>query len=291
MTFNIKLDTREADGLLTGVLAGLRDRRRLHELYVIQTQGWIFRNWPKGPPLTGLTVATRRKGSSAVLLDKGMLRLSFIGPSPATKISTAEGTLNAARNEEGVVGTRLPYAAIHQYGGTIRARNVKNLAIPMTKKARAMGSPRAWGEGQLQFVPSKKSGVTGLLVERSKVRPFVLHYVMTPEMTRKGKTIRSRGKPFMIPVSKAAERAGPPSDMAADLTFIRASKDKAPTIGYLVEMKQRRRTTAHYLLRKSVSIPARPMLPSAAQITPDLVKVTEFYLTGLVSGKKGGSGG
>lgn len=291
--WNIKLDTSQVDVQNARVIDALSNPRRLHELYVIQVQQWIFKHWPNTPPLSPLTLSTRRKGSSAVLLDSGMLRLSVTGASPATAISAAEGTLNAASEAQALVGTKLPYASIHQHGGVIRARNVKNLAIPMTTRARKLGSPRNWGEGKLQFIPSKKAGVTGLLVERSRARPFILHYVLTMEISRNGKAIRTKGKPFAIPVSKEAERAGPPSELEKDLMFLRASEDKAPTVGYLVEMKERKRTTAHYLLKPSVTIPDRPILPTEEQVRPDLEKVATWYLVAVIvsSDTKGGPGG
>lgn len=40
------------------------------------------------------------------------------------------------------VGTNVVYAAIHQFGGTIRAKNGPFLSIPVTPAARAAGSPR-----------------------------------------------------------------------------------------------------------------------------------------------------
>jgi phage gpG-like protein len=52
-----------------------------------------------------------------------------------------------------VGGDILRYAAIHEFGGTITAKNVKNLAIPLTKEAKQK-SPRDI-EG-LFFIKSKK---------------------------------------------------------------------------------------------------------------------------------------
>jgi phage gpG-like protein len=44
------------------------------------------------------------------------------------------------------VGPRnVQYAAIHEFGGTIRPVNAKYLAIPVTKAARYAGSPRRFG--------------------------------------------------------------------------------------------------------------------------------------------------
>jgi phage gpG-like protein len=43
------------------------------------------------------------------------------------------------------IGTNLEYAPTHEYGGTIRAKQGKYLAIPLTKAARAAGSPRSFG--------------------------------------------------------------------------------------------------------------------------------------------------
>lgn len=76
-----------------------------------------FRNSqsPEGEPwqkLSSLTINMRRKGSSKPLVDTGTLRRSIRG--------TATGT-------QAIAGTNLKYAAIHQFGGTIKPKQAKSL--------------------------------------------------------------------------------------------------------------------------------------------------------------------
>lgn len=80
------------------------------------------------------------------------------------------------------VGTNVAYAAIHQFGGVIRAKAGPFLAIPVTPAARAAGSPRNMAglhvaqtlKGQYMLVDAK--GVTQYLL-RAQVtmpaRPFL----------------------------------------------------------------------------------------------------------------------
>ncbi len=148
---------------------GFESLKELHERLVIQLQGYVYRNWPKKPPLSPLTLAARRRGGSAVLQDTGALRISISGESPFQTISSSPGTLNEAGESIAVIGTSLPYAAIHNYGGTIHARRVKNLSIPVTPEASAVDGASRFPR-QLKFIPSKKSGTTGVLVEAAKRR-------------------------------------------------------------------------------------------------------------------------
>lgn len=69
-------------------------------------------NAEKWKPLSTLTISMRRKGSSKPLVDTGTLRRSIRG--------IATGT-------QAIVGTNLKYAAIHQFGGTIRPKKAKSL--------------------------------------------------------------------------------------------------------------------------------------------------------------------
>jgi len=277
--FTVSLDIKEAVGLMTSIHVGLEDRQSIHRLCIIQLQKWVVDNWPKGPPLSPITVGSRRKGSSLPLLDTGALRNSVVGRSPATSI----GSENAATQEVGIIGSSLIYARIHQYGGVIRAKNAKNLAIPLTRRARAAGSPRNFGD-ELSFVPSRRTGVSGLLIERPKGKPFTLHYVMRKSIKRNGRTIETKsGKPFMIPVSsqaKSAQKSG--SRLGKDLIRIPAKKGADPaTLGYLVEPAKRRKMVAHYLLKPSVYIPARPYIPTANQAAPVCAKVAQWYVRQL----------
>ncbi len=55
----------------------------------------------------------------------------------------------------------LMVARVQEYGATISAKTVKNLAIPLTKEARDAGTPRAFND--LRYVPGSQPGV-GFLV-------------------------------------------------------------------------------------------------------------------------------
>lgn len=76
-----------------------------------------FRN-SKGPEgedwakLSDTTISMRRGGSSKPLVDRGTLRRSISG---------------RATDTQAIAGTNLIYAAIHQFGGTIKPRNGKAL--------------------------------------------------------------------------------------------------------------------------------------------------------------------
>ena len=87
-----------------------------------------------------------------------------------------------ASNASVAVGTNVVYAAIHQLGGVIRAKNGPFLSIPVTPAARAAGSPRNMQglhvaqtlKGRFILVDAK--GVTQYLLRRQvtmPARPFL----------------------------------------------------------------------------------------------------------------------
>jgi phage gpG-like protein len=75
------------------------------------------------------------------------------------------------------VGTNVAYAAIHQFGGVIRAKKGPFLAIPVTAAARSEGSPRGmpglsvWQTLGGQFVMGDDKGVVHFLLRRQVVMP------------------------------------------------------------------------------------------------------------------------
>jgi phage gpG-like protein len=81
---------------------------------------------PNGTPWPKLKYP-RISGGDQPLLDTGVLRASV------QVTATADGV---------VARTNHPGAAIHQYGGVIRPKRGKYLAIPATKEAKRAGSPR-----------------------------------------------------------------------------------------------------------------------------------------------------
>lgn len=87
-----------------------------------------------------------------------------------------------ATGSSATVGTNVVYAAIHQFGGTVRAKNAQFLSIPVTPAARAAGSPRNMAglhvaqtlKGQFILVDAK--GVTQFLLRKQvtiSARPFL----------------------------------------------------------------------------------------------------------------------
>lgn len=79
------------------------------------------------------------------------------------------------------VGTNVAYAAIHQFGGIIRAKAGPFLAIPVTPAARAAGSPRNF-EGLHVQQTIKTAGTSGgqfMLVDSKGVT----HYLLRAQVT------------------------------------------------------------------------------------------------------------
>jgi phage gpG-like protein len=56
------------------------------------------------------------------------------------------------------IGTAQVYAAIHEFGGVIRPKSSKYLAIPLTSAAKGVPGPRDY-PGTLRFVPGNNGGV------------------------------------------------------------------------------------------------------------------------------------
>ena len=63
------------------------------------------------------------KGAHKVLNDTGMLRNSL-------GVAKSAGAIGATDGDDVTLGTNVPYAAIHNYGGTIVPKNGKVLAFP-----------------------------------------------------------------------------------------------------------------------------------------------------------------
>jgi phage gpG-like protein len=83
----------------------------------------------------------------------------------------------------------VPYARIHQFGGVIRPTRAKALAIPLTDKARKMGSPKNWPEGTLFKHKGEKSFT--LCEKVGKKGKLVAHYVLL-------KSVKIPGRPYVM---------------------------------------------------------------------------------------------
>jgi phage gpG-like protein len=76
-----------------------------------------------------------------------------------------------------IVGTNVEYAAIHEYGGTIKAKNTKYLAIPITNSAKKF-KPREF-PGGLRVVPYSNM-VAGLVDKAGHVQYLLKQSVRIP---------------------------------------------------------------------------------------------------------------
>jgi hypothetical protein len=96
----------------------------------------------------------------------------------------------------------LVQARIQDEGGTIRAKSVKNLAIPLTAQAKVPGKwPRAWPKGsgpdKLHFLKSKSGNK--LLVEDKAGGGFTPHYVLK-------ESVQIHGKGYVERARRSAEK-------------------------------------------------------------------------------------
>ena len=115
-------------------------------------------------PILGM----RPRGGDRPLRDRGLLMASVT--------SNAQGTIERISSSELTWGTNLEYAAIHQFGGVIRPKRGKYLAIPVTREAYRAGSPRNFGK-PLSFRIGPRGGV---MIEK-RARSEVVHYILTKQ--------------------------------------------------------------------------------------------------------------
>jgi phage gpG-like protein len=175
----LTLDVQPVLKRLYGMATRFENRTKLHERIVITLQGRVFRSWPTGPALSEFTMLTRR--GQAVLQDTGYLRMSIVGRNPA-QISTAEETLNRTEQALSVLGSAVKYAALQNYGGTVRPVSASNLSLPATVEARRAGSPRNFPK-DLHWLPVVHGDATstGWLAEitgHGKNRIITRHYLL-----------------------------------------------------------------------------------------------------------------
>lgn len=131
---------------------------------------------PDGEPWPPLA-HPRPSGPGKPLWDFGLLMASV----------TARGKGNVTRITDRALeyGTNLDYAAIHQFGGVVRATRGKFLAIPLSKEARRVGNARDFP--RRLFVLRAKN--QAMLAERRKTKGkraqdrLILHYVLKPSVT------------------------------------------------------------------------------------------------------------
>lgn len=105
----------------------------------------------------------RPRGGNQPLRDTGRLLASFTSRVEADAV---------------VVGTNAPGAALHNFGGLVRAKG-KMLALPLTKEAQRSGGPRRF-KGALRFRPTRKPRV--FLLGTLKGGVFVGQFVLVDQV-------------------------------------------------------------------------------------------------------------
>lgn len=96
-------------------------------------------NFSRGRGPSGETWAPlkmpRPRGGQKPLRDTGLLMASVTA-------KAAKGAIERVTDSTLIVGTNLDRAAIHQYGGILRPRKGRAIAVPLTRQAVTAGSPR-----------------------------------------------------------------------------------------------------------------------------------------------------
>jgi len=86
-----------------------------------------------------------------------------------------EVTQSSPNYVEIAIGTDLEYAAIHEFGGVIKPKNAKFLAIPVSSAAKIAVSPNNYPD-KLRFVPRPFGG---MMVDREGEVHFILRTSVT----------------------------------------------------------------------------------------------------------------
>jgi hypothetical protein len=107
----------------------------------------------------------------------------------------------------------LPYAAIRETGGTIKPKNAKALAIPLTKGAKNVGSPKLWQPyNALKYIPPKSSDRTqGGILALKKGKSIKGQYALRGSVTQKGSGY----------LTWAQKHAGPEMDKVVGDAFVK----------------------------------------------------------------------
>lgn len=131
-------------------------------------------NWK---PLANNRPRNQGRGQGKPLLDKGTLRASMTTTGGKGHVENV-GPLSLE------VGTNLEYAALHQFGGVVKPKKAKMLALPLTREAVNYPSPRQFPRA-LFFFRSRGLGAKAFLAESKgqRKKKMVMHYLLLPSAT------------------------------------------------------------------------------------------------------------
>ena len=158
----------------------------------------------------GLTLArTVQAGSKAILnaakdniKRQGLIRTRTLSRSIHEEISMQGSSVAVSE-----IGTNIEYAAIHEFGGVVRPKTAKYLAVPV---GNYKGSPRKHGELKLR----KTAGGTLVMVDGAGNVQYVLKksvevpaqpYLRPAFDEHKDEALDDMGRAFKALVMKAAE--------------------------------------------------------------------------------------
>lgn len=151
-------------------LSGRVDRAL--QLAVRDTAVELHKNWTQGIRKGTLDlepnhpITRTAKQSSRPLMDHGDY-VNSIHLHRASRYATFVGVHKNAKTKDGL--RLVDIANVQEFGAVIRPKTAKSLAIPLTRKASRIGSPRNYPG--LDFIPAKKgnrSGVVGVLAEKTR---------------------------------------------------------------------------------------------------------------------------
>ena len=167
--FSIAIDVAELTNRLDILRGCFLDKTKLFERIIIDLQRYVYLNWGSGwASLAPLTLIARK--GQAPLSDKGLLKQTVGGITPDV-LKPNEMSYNSAFPDYGLFGSRLIQAALMNYGGVVKPKRAKNLAIPVTKEAKESKNPRNFPRA-LFFIPMRNvlgtSSSTGWLAEKTQ---------------------------------------------------------------------------------------------------------------------------
>lgn len=128
-----------------------------------------------------------RRLSASLKQTKGSVRSGRLMASIRAGAKDAPGadTVWRVSDDAAEIGTNVPYAAMRQYGGTIRPKPpLRNIAIPLSTEAKRAGKwPRDYPPDALDFIPLHRGRLSGILVDRDKGRAV---FALMTEVTQTG---------------------------------------------------------------------------------------------------------
>lgn len=150
---------------------------------------------PFGRPWPALR-RPRPQGGTHPLLNTGVLRNSY---QPRVEADGAS------------IGSVLPQARLHNFGGVIVPRRAKSLSIPLTPEAVRAGSPRRFPR-RLQMRPVKRGNVVGVLYERDRrggrAARVVEHYLLVKSVTIPQRQVLGSGPDELRLIDQVAAEFG-----------------------------------------------------------------------------------